>query len=528
MLYYEKVMEHKNVNLYTFESEASSFCYDIESNNIYELTEENKVLIDFLINKNTLSLSKEKYTNKNAFINLCYSNTCNLNCTYCYRLKTKKASLSINEIEDIIDYVINVFNPEANGYIFSLGLTSEALLELDILREIERILYKYENYDFTEDDFIDIKPEELINNIPSEFVQPYLSNENTYLDVLNKIIHSENLNTYYKIPHDVMYSGFNSLIDNADLLSEYKLSLLNRKILEEIFKNRIKQKIPKFCNMNFMTNGTTINEESIAFLKSINVPYMIVSIDGPEEVHNYNRAYYNNNGSYSDVVQGVKKLIENNIPLQASCVISPKNIDVVSIFTHFRELGFNKVSFQLVRMGTHESFNENMLEKVLEKFSELFDFLYKEIKNDDYSLLKLLNQTLLFTPIRNIILDQRFETRCAWGDTTVIDTEGNLYPCMYVIGNKDYCYGNYKENILHKDILKPIYNDEIEKCKNCWARYLCGGTCHYNSIYQNGTLSEVNTIECRFRKEIISMSLKFFAKILKTEYSSRFIQEVLS
>lgn len=50
--------------------------------------------------------------------------------------------------------------------------------------------------------------------------------------------------------------------------------------------------------------------------------------------------------------------------------------------------------------------------------------------------------------------------------------------------------------------------NQRKKCSKCWGRFLCGGTCHYNSISLGKTEFDVDEIECEIRYFLIEESLK--------------------
>ena len=117
-----------------------------------------------------------------------------------------------------------------------------------------------------------------------------------------------------------------------------------------------------------------------------------------------------------------------------------------------------------------------------------------------------------------MLLRIRQAGRCTWGQEAIVSFNGDMYPCLYVIGNDKYKLGNISEKMKASDFLKPITVNEREKCKSCCARFLCGGTCHYNSIISKGSEFDIDDIECDLRMFFITESLEMIIKLMEKQY----------
>ncbi|MCF0124844.1 MAG: SPASM domain-containing protein [Clostridia bacterium] len=68
----------------------------------------------------------------------------------------------------------------------------------------------------------------------------------------------------------------------------------------------------------------------------------------------------------------------------------------------------------------------------------------------------------------------------------------------------------------------------MDKCSECWARYLCGGTCHYNSIVNNKTIFETDDFECQIRKCVIEEAINFLIKLIENKIDFRKVISALN
>jgi len=77
---------------------------------------------------------------------------------------------------------------------------------------------------------------------------------------------------------------------------------------------------------------------------------------------------------------------------------------------------------------------------------------------------------------------------CGMGQKVIsIGSNGNIYPCTMFTGYDDYLMGNALNDKV-SEIIKSKANrystlsvDNIEKCKDCHVKYICGGGCRFRS-----------------------------------------------
>ncbi len=86
-------------------------------------------------------LLQRKITSDCVQINV--SNSCNLNCTYCYRDKHNNEKMSIETFRKVLDWTINEYYPHAKQYVFSLSMSSESSVDLPILKQFNEEIEKY-------------------------------------------------------------------------------------------------------------------------------------------------------------------------------------------------------------------------------------------------------------------------------------------------------------------------------------------------------------------------------------------------
>ena len=85
--------------------------------------------------------------------------------------------------------------------------------------------------------------------------------------------------------------------------------LLNYKLIEQSV-NYAKEIIrDKEISFSLTTNATLITPQIAKFLVE-NEFEILISLDGPKDIHNENRIFINGNGSFNSTIEGIKVILE--------------------------------------------------------------------------------------------------------------------------------------------------------------------------------------------------------------------------
>ena len=448
--------------------------------NILDYPEDCRQDIENLVNAKEIKIHSER--EKKCFITINVSNKCNLNCIYCYRKHENKGHLTKENLLEIVEFATTKYMPEAPEYIFSFGFTSEPLLDFQLLKDFDEIIADHEGFLFKHEDFIKISEKQLFEKLPIEIQEKYKSEisdksgeiEDSYLNLLNQILKNESLWNYWQIQKDEYVK---SMIAFSNKLFKQKSAMANRILINEQFHGLIQEPKVKYYTLFFYSNGTILNQEYIDFIKGMYKTDFWISIDGPEYINNYSRNYADGRSSFYDVIKGIELLQKNNIKVNINSVITPKNINLLGIVDFFKSLKINSMNFQLVR-SENLKFSKELLYEYLANFDKLLERVLDGIKNKDYFYINFFKEHFFFTVLSNYYAKTFITKRCNWGEKLSINAEGELYHCDSTVGLESRI-GTYKDNISYADIEDDKNVDDKEKCKNCFAKNLCGGTCYY-------------------------------------------------
>lgn len=117
----------------------------------------------------------------------------------------------------------------------------------------------------------------------------------------------------------------------------------------ELSKNKIR------FHYGIQTNGILINKDIVDSLQSLNVN-IGVSLDGKKEINDKHRVYHNGNGSYDDVIKGIRVLLNNEYYKYRLGLLSVINIDAdpLETYNHIKELNIRGGDF-LFPYGTYDN-----------------------------------------------------------------------------------------------------------------------------------------------------------------------------
>lgn len=261
---------------------------------------------------------------------------------------------------------------------------------------------------------------------------------------------------------------------------------------------------------NMTTNGTLLNEEINGFIINNKIGTMI-SIDGNREQQNAKRYYKTGEGCYDEVIEKTEFLRKKQC-LSARATITASNLELIEVFEHLISLGFGSIpmspAFNLLSENEHKLY--------LEKLSELCDYFEKLLKNN---VPKAKRIKILWKAFRRVHKGAKQNSACGAGINGVaVDIHGNLYPCHRFVSNKEYILGNiYEQTERRAEFANEVMVDNIEKCKNCYLRLLCGGGCSYENYVEAGSTQNVYEWQCMETQTIYNKIIPIYLSLNEEE-----------
>lgn len=303
---------------------------------------------------------------------------------------------------------------------------------------------------------------------------------------------------------DDIESIINFLKSNAKDLDINKFELFGGEPLLE--KNIVKELVLQlryFCPNSFIqitTNGTLIDEELADFFTIQGNIYLAISIDGNESFHNCNRPYSDGSGSYKNSIRGLSLIRKRNISYSVRATLPLGVFAYKEYAESFLKEGVYNFTIAKCYSNTPNYFDITDYHAYAVTYQEyltpLLDFFRKSnILLPD--IFKVLSDTLC---------DKISTTtnRCGAGRNILgIDTDGYIYPCEILAGDKRTKLGNIRtstiKDIQDSTIYHQIKNVKFAECASCWlsGKYMVCFKCNLDT---NEDLSKVPISLCNVKK----------------------------
>ncbi|GEM_PF-1118909 len=260
------------------------------------------------------------------------------------------------------------------------------------------------------------------------------------------------------------------------------------------------------------TNGTIVNEEVIRMIRENHIAVML-SIDGPDNEFNL-RTFRNQGKSIGKVINNIQMLKEQGIKMELRATLVNTNPYIEDTFRFFEEM---KVPFDIVfayqsENKTHQyaDYGADTLSRIREQLDRVLCYYKTKIQNRENiynKMFKTLSDILRYRKRRNVICGT------GWNFFT-ITADGTIFPCAHLMNNPRYGIGNIHTNSFDKarwQELLPVAIEDIDECRDCWAKNLCMGGCVSEKISigrkNNQALEEK---ECQLQQLIWEFNIKLY------------------
>jgi len=281
--------------------------------------------------------------------------------------------------------------------------------------------------------------------------------------------------------------------------------LINYKVIKDVvIYSKIKLSDKKIV-YSLTTNGCLLTPEIADFFtqEDMNV---VFSLDGPQEIHDENRVFINNEGSFCATIRGIKNLTEaskriGRVPnIGINIVTSPPNFEKkytkiqqflescdwygehVSVTCSTVDYGPMEEEYRLPQSEDEEQ-RRAQTYNPLEKWS-------KEYSKDsngrglfaEASFVKGLQRIHSRSVTKEPVSDYWMNGCCVPGSRKAFVTiDGEILPCERVAGVPSL--GNVWDGFdvvkIRKNYVDDYIKNSIPKCKECWAVNLCS-LCYIN------------------------------------------------
>ena len=207
------------------------------------------------------------------------------------------------------------------------------------------------------------------------------------------------------------------------------------------------------------------------------------------------------------------EIIGNTISTIASTSIMS---DIDSNFKNIKILSIDSNPYVMIEK--ENSINLYNIKKIQNNYKKFSKWILKNtLKNNLVPISKLLKGEDYFARFLKITLHpSHLFYRCSAGlNSYAVDYQGNILICPAFVNKPETFIGNINTNFYSSRLqeLKKSYADNNFTCKNCWAKYACGGECFNMSYIEHKNLSKPVDTMCQLKKFLIMLSVDFWINL---------------
>ncbi len=297
--------------------------------------------------------------------------------------------------------------------------------------------------------------------------------------------------------------------------------LLQKELIKSTIKyiNSLKSKTKFYYGIT--TNGTLLDDDFIKYMKEnrfINISY---SIDGTKEIQDMNRKTIDGKGTFDIVYKNAKKVLKTFGEAISMSVVTKNNLVHLSENVEYLiSIGFKRIN---LLFNYSQNWKDEDLVEIRKQYEKIADIYADNILQENDIEIPLIDEK-----IRTYIKDEyNCNEDCMLGMKTIdVGTDGNFYPCMQFVYNKDFIIGNCKDGIDENARVNLIRNSgkENDICKKCAINKRCKHTCACKNYILTRNVNSLSPVVCELEKIVIEISDKMAEKLYK-QNSKMFIQK---
>jgi uncharacterized protein len=232
------------------------------------------------------------------------------------------------------------------------------------------------------------------------------------------------------------------------------------------------------------TNGTLLREDDAPFFARHRFT-VTVSLDGVAETHDRLRPFKGGRGSYEAILRRVTPILRYGLPVLARVTVTSHDLGLREMLDHFIALGFRSVGFSpmLAAPDRSHELSQSDLEVLLEEMTACGrEFERRVIAGRDYPFANMISA------MQEIHRGTHRPYPCGAGAGYFgVGADGGLFACHRFIDDSAGALGHVASGVdgpAQRRWLSGRFVDRQEPCRSCWARYLCGGSCHHEAIHR--------------------------------------------
>ncbi|MDR2531871.1 MAG: thioether cross-link-forming SCIFF peptide maturase [Oscillospiraceae bacterium] len=253
------------------------------------------------------------------------------------------------------------------------------------------------------------------------------------------------------------------------------------------------------------TNGLLLDDEKTAYINE-EMSNVVLSLDGRREVNDRLRKCKNGKGSYDIILPKFRELVDSRKKTGFTDyfirgTFTGYNLDFADDVLAIANEGFRYISIEPVTVSTELPFaiKKEHIPRIKSEYDRLSDIMSDN--NGGWSFFHFCAD-LEHGPC----ILKRLRGCGAGNEYIAVTPDGNIFPCHRYAGIDEWKMGNIniEASPVNKTIKEYFSKTHIyakEKCRECWARFYCGGGCNAEFFIFEGDANKPSEVFCELMKK---------------------------
>jgi uncharacterized protein len=279
--------------------------------------------------------------------------------------------------------------------------------------------------------------------------------------------------------------------------------LLQPALLETLSRYALERAGATSLRIVLCTNGTLVDDRTIAWIRTLPSVAALVSLDGPADLHDRYRVDADGRGSHARARAGLQRLAQAGVTVTSVAVVNPDTAPRLGeIVRELLDLGGDRV---VLAPNYAAPWSEATLDACARGLTDAADEWMGHLRRGGRQLLE---------PLAVKILSHLYGVtscpgRCQLGGKDLaVAPSGNLYPCPQVVGeDRDgrYVIGDVTRGIDPEALVRiRAERDRVtEHCAGCDVRLRCDGLCGCKHVMATGEMGRVSGEFCDIENFLI-------------------------
>ena len=236
---------------------------------------------------------------------------------------------------------------------------------------------------------------------------------------------------------------------------------------------------------------------------------IVLSLDGRQDVHDRMRKLPGGGGSWEKVLENCKDVVEgrggDNYYLRGT--YTRHNLDFIADVEEMIKQGFDRISLEpaVLSPEAEEALRVEDLPQLFAEYEHLAKYLWDLERRGQKVFFFHFELDLHQGPCAK----KRSQGCGAGAAYLAVTPDGSLYPCHQFAGDVKYCAGHVDSGVEPGVLTEFSSLDTTDKaiCRDCFARFFCGGGCHAAAWQMNGDLAVPYALGCDLHRKRVECGL---------------------